>query len=50
MFKDPEVRKEFSIALKNRFCILQDEASTTTAASFKGFNNAMTRVAEEVLL
>ena len=28
--KDPEVRNKFSIALKNRFSILQDEATTTT--------------------
>ena len=49
--KDPEVRKEFSLALKNRFSILQDEATTTTttAVSIEGFNKDMTQAAEETI-
>ncbi|KAI8514635.1 hypothetical protein Bbelb_072260 [Branchiostoma belcheri] len=43
--KDPKVKKDFSIALKNRFSILEDEEIMT----IDGFNEAMTHAAKETI-
>ncbi|XP_052231603.1 uncharacterized protein LOC127845002 [Dreissena polymorpha] len=43
--KDPKVKEEFRLTLRNRFSILEDEAALTT----EGFNRVMKETGEEIL-
>ncbi|KAH3787593.1 hypothetical protein DPMN_165719 [Dreissena polymorpha] len=43
--KDPKVKEEFRLTLRNRFSILEDEAALT----IEGFNRVMKETGEEVL-
>ncbi|KAH3884614.1 hypothetical protein DPMN_008597 [Dreissena polymorpha] len=45
IFADPNVKEEFRLTLRNRFSILEDEASLP----IKGFNRVMKETEEEVI-
>ncbi|KAH3841200.1 hypothetical protein DPMN_114658 [Dreissena polymorpha] len=44
--KDPKVKEEFRLTLRNRFSILEDDAALT----IEGFNRVMKETGEEVLV